>query len=79
MCQWIGNLIISMTFLDLGTAITEAGAFWLYAGFALIALVFVLLYVPETKGLTLEQIEQLFGDNDKPQRDDEKTLLLQAQ
>ena len=49
--QWTGNLLISMTFLDLGNAITEAGAFWLYAGFALAGFVFVYAFVPETKGL----------------------------
>ena len=65
-----------MTFLDLIKLLTETGAFLLYAGFALCGLVFVYYYVPETKGLTLERIEQVFDDpRDVKERDDEIKLL----
>ncbi len=57
--QWIGNLVISFTFLDVITGLTEAGAFWLYAGFALTGLLFVFFCVPETKGVALENIVKL--------------------
>ena len=52
----MSNLLISMTFLDITSALTAAGTFWLYAGFAALGLVFIYFVVPETKGLTLEQI-----------------------
>ena len=66
-----------MTFLDLIKLLTETGAFLLYAGFALCGLVFVYYYVPETKGLTLERIEQVFDDPQDTHdgRDDEVKLL----
>ena len=66
-----------MTFLDLIKLLTETGAFLLYAGFALCGLVFVYYYVPETKGLTLERIEQVFDDpqDTNDGRDDEIKLL----
>ncbi|KAL1554241.1 Polyol transporter 5 [Salvia divinorum] len=53
--------VISMTFLSLYDAITIGGAFFLYAGIAVVAfLVFYTLY-PETQGKTLEEMEGLFG------------------
>jgi MFS transporter, SP family, galactose:H+ symporter len=55
--NWVFNLIVSATFLDLVSAIGSAGAFLLYAVLSLVALWFVVAKVPETKGHTLEQIE----------------------
>ncbi len=57
----MGNLIISMTFLDVCSLLTEAGAFFLYAGFAAAALVFIYYRVPETRGCSLEQVAALFA------------------
>lgn len=53
--------VVSMTFLSLYQAITMAGAFYLYAGFAVAAFVFVYLCLPETKGRSLEDMEVLFA------------------
>eukprot|EP00052_Salpingoeca_macrocollata_P008872 m.69949 g.69949 ORF g.69949 m.69949 type:complete len:534 (-) comp16807_c0_seq1:51-1652(-) len=58
--NWIFNLLVSMTFLDLGEWITEAGAFFLYAGIAVIAWLFFFWKLPETKGVPLEDIPKLF-------------------
>ena len=54
---WSFNLIVSATFLDLIGAIGTAATFIVYAVLSLVALVFVFIMVPETKGLSLEQIE----------------------
>jgi MFS transporter, SP family, galactose:H+ symporter len=55
--NWGFNLIVSATFLNLVGAVSSAGAFLVYAVLSLLALVFVALLVPETKGRSLEQIE----------------------
>jgi sugar porter (SP) family MFS transporter len=55
--NWVFNLIVSVTFLDLVGAVGSAGAFLLYAVLSVVALWFVIAKVPETKGHTLEQIE----------------------
>ena len=58
--NWAANFLITVTFLTLVGAIGQAGVFWLYALVSIIAWFFVFRLVPETKGLTLEEIEEHF-------------------
>jgi SP family xylose:H+ symportor-like MFS transporter len=61
---WVANFVISQTFpmLDaspfLQAHFRHAFPFFLYGGFSVVAIVFVWLSVPETKGRTLEEIER---------------------
>jgi len=55
---WVFNMIVSATFLDLVAAVGTAGAFLSYAVLSIAGLIFVSAVVPETKGLSLEQIEE---------------------
>ncbi len=63
-CLWIANYVVSQTFpmMDenpwLLDTFHRAFPFWLYGLFCAILLGFVWLFVPETKGKTLEQIER---------------------
>jgi SP family myo-inositol transporter-like MFS transporter 13 len=59
-CNFTGNLVISLTFLTLTQRITATGTFWLYAGILIIAWFFVFFLVPETAGMNLEDIQELF-------------------
>lgn len=62
--QWIANFLVSWTFpmLDKSQALTETFnhgvAYWLYGVMGLLAALFIWKFVPETKGKTLEQMEQ---------------------
>jgi sugar porter (SP) family MFS transporter len=56
--HWVLDLIIASTVLTLINAITETGTFWLYAAFGIIGILFFFRVVPETKGRTLEEIEE---------------------
>ena len=38
----------------------EAGSFWTFGGFTVLTFIFCLLFVPETKGKSLEDIQRLF-------------------
>ena len=63
--NWAFNLLISMTFLTLTETITKQGAFYLYTGIALLGFFTFLWLLPETKGKSLEEVEQLFAQPTK--------------
>ena len=66
--NWSFNFLVSFTFLTLTTSIGKDWTFWLYAIIGVAAFMFFLVKVPETKGKTLEQIEQeLSGDRTSSQ------------
>jgi SP family galactose:H+ symporter-like MFS transporter len=56
--HWGFNAIISFTFLKLVDGIGIAPTFWLYAGVCVVGLLWGYYYIPETKGKSLEQIEE---------------------
>jgi SP family galactose:H+ symporter-like MFS transporter len=56
--NWIANMIVGVTILSLLNGIGNAATFWLYAGLNVVFLVITFLLIPETKGVTLEQIER---------------------
>lgn len=55
------NFVISFMFLSLVSVLTRAGTFWLYAALGIAAIVFAFMRVPETRGCSLEQIQQQLG------------------
>lgn len=55
--NWSANLLVSLTFLSLINLIGKSFTFWLYACMSILALIFCILFVPETRNKTLEQIE----------------------
>lgn len=65
--QWISNYLVSLTFpiMNDDSKLTElfnhGFAYWVYGAMSLLAMWFVWKYVPETKGKTLEEMEDLWG------------------
>ncbi|KAF2659379.1 putative MFS sugar transporter [Lophiostoma macrostomum CBS 122681] len=58
---WFFNFVLSITWLSLLAAFSPQGAFGWYAGWNLVGWVLVLLFLPETKGKTLEELDQVFS------------------
>lgn len=55
--NWLCNYFVSLTFPNLLVSIGIGGSFCLYGVISVLAFWFVLKYVPETKGKSLEEIE----------------------
>jgi sugar porter (SP) family MFS transporter len=54
--------VMSMTFLTISKKITFGGMFFVLSGIMVVATVFFYVFMPETKGKTLEEIGALFED-----------------
>jgi len=65
--QWVANLFVSWSFkiLDGSSALNamfhHGFAYWVYAAMSILAALFVLRFVPETKRHSLEAIQNLWG------------------
>jgi SP family xylose:H+ symportor-like MFS transporter len=65
--QWLANLVVSASFkvLDgnstLNAMFNHGFAYWIYGAMSVLAALFVIRYVPETKGRSLEAIQDLWG------------------
>ncbi|KAL7212497.1 hypothetical protein ACSBR2_015231 [Camellia fascicularis] len=57
--NWISNLIVSESFLTLTQVIGTSWTFLMFGVISVVALFFVLICVPETKGLPIEEIEKM--------------------
>ncbi len=69
--NWAANFIVSYFFLQETKAIGRGPTFWIYAGLAVVAIVFFLKKVPETKGRELEDIEREIGGEELAEAVDE--------
>lgn len=56
--NWIANAIVGMTFLSLINGFGPGNTFLLYGGLNVLFIIFFLIFVPETKGISLEKIER---------------------
>jgi SP family galactose:H+ symporter-like MFS transporter len=56
--NWAANWLVGVSFLPLLNGIGQAQTFWLYAAFNAVFILLTFWLVPETKGVTLEQIER---------------------
>ncbi len=57
MALWAGCFLLTYSFPSLNRFLGPAGTFWIFALVCLGGLIFILKFLPETKGKTLEQIE----------------------
>lgn len=62
--NWISNLIVAQSFLSLTEAIGTSWTFLIFGVISVVALLFVLVFVPETKGLPIEEVEKMLEQRD---------------
>jgi MFS family permease len=56
--NWLANFAVGLTFLLLVDAVGRSATFWFYAVIGVVAIAFTFALVPETKGRSLEEIEE---------------------
>ena len=66
--NWLSNLLVSSTFLTLNspTVLTSYGSFYLYAMLCFLGAFSMYCFLPETKGMSMHEIENAFRDLGKP-------------
>jgi SP family galactose:H+ symporter-like MFS transporter len=64
--NWGANLIVALTFLSIIQVLGRPGTFWLFGLVGIGAWVFSYLFVPETKGRSLEEIESHWRSGKHP-------------
>jgi SP family galactose:H+ symporter-like MFS transporter len=64
--NWFCNAIVGATFLTMLSAMGPAHTFWLYGAVNVLFIAYLLFFVPETKGVTLEKIESNLMSGNKP-------------
>jgi MFS transporter, SP family, arabinose:H+ symporter len=55
---WFADFVVSLSFPVIADKLHESFAFWLYAGMCVVDFIFMLFFLPETKGKSLEDIER---------------------
>lgn len=55
--NWASNLLVTVTFLELVQSIGARGTFFIYMAACLASFIFIYFFVPETKGISLEEFE----------------------
>ncbi|EGC34544.1 hypothetical protein DICPUDRAFT_153234 [Dictyostelium purpureum] len=57
--NWLGNCIVNIMYLHMvDSPLGQAGTFWFFGGISLITLLFVIFLVPETKGISIEELSK---------------------
>jgi len=64
--NWAFNAIMTFNFLTLVKHLSPAGAFWIYAFIGILGLIWGRKFIPETKGVSLEQIEEHWRQGKSP-------------
>lgn len=57
--NWVSNLIVAQSFLSLTDAIGTSYTFMIFIFITIAAIIFVIIFVPETKGLPMEEVEAM--------------------
>ncbi len=60
--NWGSAFLVSQFFLSLVHVLGSSWTFWLLAAFCVLGWIWIFLRVPETRGLTLEKIQDMWAE-----------------
>ncbi len=55
---WLADFVVSLSFPVIADTLKESFAFWMYAGMCVLNFAVIAVFLPETKGRSLEEIER---------------------
>ncbi len=59
--NWLFAFLVTKFEVNLEDAINTSGAYWLYGSICALAVIFIFLVIPETRGKTPEQMKAHFA------------------
>lgn len=62
------GFIVTNTFSDVENVLKNYGAFWFYSSMSALGIIFVIIFLPETKGKTIDEIQDIFEKKRKKTR-----------
>jgi SP family myo-inositol transporter-like MFS transporter 13 len=60
--NWMANLVITQSFLSLVKGIGTSMTFLFFGCITVVALLFVVVFIPETKGLSFQEVERMWEE-----------------
>ena len=61
--NWFGAFMVMKFYVNMEDSMHSYGCYWFFAAVSLCAVVYVFIFLPETKGKTLEEVEALFANH----------------
>ena len=61
--NWLGVFIVIKFYDDMENSMHDYGLYWFFAVVCLVCVIYVFVFLPETKGKTLEEVEELFANH----------------
>lgn len=77
---WVMSFVMTSSFNGMNDVLGRAGTFWFFASACLMATTFCIIFVPETKGKTFVEIQEMLNCSSKYQQQnakDEDEIMLQ--
>lgn len=59
--NWALAFLVTSQFEAMNNAIGNGETFWVFSGFCVVGLAFVIIFVPETKGKSLTEIQRILA------------------
>ncbi|CAN1778055.1 Inositol transporter 1 [Linum perenne] len=76
--NWVSNLVVAESFLSIAEASGAGSAFLILAGLGVVSVWFVVVFVPETKGLTFVEVDRMWKERACGSVDELESLMRTA-